>query len=43
MDLIVSFIIVISALELASRNMFCGAVRLVHAIIYTFFLVSSLA
>ncbi|EIW79287.1 DUF1212-domain-containing protein [Coniophora puteana RWD-64-598 SS2] len=32
------FTILISALELTSRNIFCGSVRLVYAIIYTLFL-----
>ena len=32
--------LVISALELTSRNILCGSVRLIYAIIYTFFLVS---
>ncbi|KIL71770.1 hypothetical protein M378DRAFT_64587 [Amanita muscaria Koide BX008] len=32
------FTILISALELMSRNIFCGSVRLVYAIIYTLFL-----
>ncbi|KAI0053134.1 DUF1212-domain-containing protein [Auriscalpium vulgare] len=32
------FTILISALELTSRNILCGSVRLVYAIIYTFFL-----
>lgn len=32
--------LVISALELMSKNIFCGAVRIVYAIIYTLFLVS---
>ena len=32
--------IVISALELTSRNIMCGSVRMVYAIIYTLFLVS---
>src|ERR1700722_1025481 len=31
---------VISALELTSRNILCGSVRIVYAIIYTLFLVS---
>ena len=30
---------VISALELMSKNIFCGSVRIVYAIIYTLFLV----
>lgn len=34
-------ILVISALELMSRNIFCGSVRIVYAIIYTLFLVSN--
>lgn len=34
--------IVISALELMSKNIFCGSVRMVYAIIYTLFLVSRL-
>lgn len=32
--------LVISALELMSKNIFCGSVRIVYAIIYTLFLVS---
>ncbi|KAI0271424.1 hypothetical protein BC834DRAFT_441795 [Gloeopeniophorella convolvens] len=32
------FTILISALELTSRNILCGSVRLIYAIIYTFFL-----
>ncbi|KAF9029244.1 DUF1212-domain-containing protein [Hymenopellis radicata] len=32
------FTILISALELMSRNIFCGSVRIVYAIIYTLFL-----
>ncbi|KAL0951423.1 hypothetical protein HGRIS_008115 [Hohenbuehelia grisea] len=32
------FTILISALELMSRNLFCGSVRIVYAIIYTLFL-----
>ncbi|KAI0322700.1 hypothetical protein OF83DRAFT_1048844 [Amylostereum chailletii] len=32
------FTVLISALELTSRNILCGSVRLVYAIIYTFFL-----
>jgi hypothetical protein len=32
---------VTSALELMSKNIFCGSVRIVYAIIYTLFLVSS--
>ena len=31
--------LVISALELMSKNIFCGSVRIVYAIIYTLFLV----
>lgn len=31
---------VISALELTSNNVLCGSVRLIYAVIYTFFLVS---
>lgn len=31
--------LVIAALELMSRNIFCGSVRIVYAIIYTLFLV----
>jgi hypothetical protein len=34
--------LVISALELTSRNILCGSVRLIYAIIYTFFLVGTL-
>ena len=34
---------VISALELMSKNIFCGSVRIVYAIIYTLFLVSRLS
>lgn len=34
--------LVTSALELMSRNIFCGSVRIVYAIIYTLFLVSSI-
>lgn len=34
---------VISALELTSRNILCGSVRMVYAIIYTLFLVSYLS
>ena len=33
--------VVISALELTSRNILCGSVRLIYAIIYTFFLVGT--
>ncbi|KAJ7225690.1 hypothetical protein GGX14DRAFT_348642 [Mycena pura] len=32
------FTVLISALELMSKNMFCGSVRIVYAIIYTLFL-----
>ena len=32
----------VSALELMSKNIFCGSVRIVYAIIYTLFLVRSL-
>ncbi|KAJ6544732.1 hypothetical protein B0H10DRAFT_1350210 [Mycena sp. CBHHK59/15] len=32
------FTILVSALELMSKNMFCGSVRIVYAIIYTLFL-----
>ncbi|KAI0005574.1 hypothetical protein BJV74DRAFT_955993 [Russula compacta] len=32
------FTILISALELTSRNILCGSVRLIYAIIYTFFM-----
>lgn len=42
-DLLKSFLKprqVISALELMSKNLFCGSVRIVYAIIYTLFLVS---
>ena len=35
--------VVISALELTSRNILCGSVRLIYAIIYTFFLVSNVS
>lgn len=35
--------VVISALELTSRNILCGSVRLIYAIIYTFFLVSTIS
>jgi uncharacterized membrane protein YjjP (DUF1212 family) len=35
------FTVLISALELMSKNVFCGSVRIVYAIIYTLFLVSS--
>ena len=34
---------VIAALELTSRNILCGSVRMVYAIIYTLFLVSLLS
>lgn len=34
---------VVSALELMSRNIFCGSVRIVYAIIYTLFLVRELS
>ena len=34
--------LVIAALELTSRNILCGSVRMVYAIIYTLFLVSLL-
>ncbi|KAI9461023.1 hypothetical protein BJY52DRAFT_1211344 [Lactarius psammicola] len=37
------FTILISALELTSRNILCGSVRLIYAIIYTFFLVSKMS
>ncbi|KAG9314218.1 hypothetical protein JVU11DRAFT_5005 [Chiua virens] len=37
------FTILISALELTSRNMLCGSVRMVYAIIYTLFLGFGLA
>ena len=33
----------IAALELTSRNILCGSVRMVYAIIYTLFLVRMLA
>ncbi|KAK0464994.1 uncharacterized protein EV420DRAFT_1617790 [Desarmillaria tabescens] len=36
------FTVLISALELMSRNIFCGSVRIVYAIIYTLFLTSIL-
>ncbi|KAF9076107.1 hypothetical protein BDP27DRAFT_1442803 [Rhodocollybia butyracea] len=32
------FTVLVSALELMSRNMFCGSVRIVYAVIYTLFL-----
>jgi uncharacterized membrane protein YjjP (DUF1212 family) len=35
------FTILTSALELMSKNLFCGSVRMVYAIIYTLFLVRS--
>lgn len=34
---------VISALELTSRNILCGSVRMVYAIIYTLFLVNAIS
>lgn len=36
---VTNFYVVISALELMSKNIFCGSVRIVYAIIYTLFLV----
>ena len=35
-------IAVVSALELTSRNIMCGSLRMVYAVIYTLFLVSDL-
>lgn len=40
-SLIIILCLVLSALELTSRNILCGSVRMVYAIIYTLFLVSS--